>query len=145
MGREEVHLNSSDSTSESDKIYVTQNIYPDPEINNIYYATENYHTSQKKLHISPCSYQHSTLPSHQSETQSTPSIHICKIPFNIILPKVFHSNLSSRFSSLPCMPYSPHILPTVIDHPHYPTSSTNHKAAHFAPFHYLLPLILPRV
>jgi hypothetical protein len=31
---------------------------------------------------------------------------------------VFHSNLSYSFFSLPCMPYSPHILPTVIDHLH---------------------------
>ena len=32
--------------------------------------------------------------------------------------QVFHSKLSSRFSSLPRMLYSPHILPSVIDHPH---------------------------
>ena len=31
--------------------------------------------------------------------------------------QVFHSNLSSRFSSLPHMLYSPHTLPSVIDQP----------------------------
>jgi hypothetical protein len=41
--------NSSDLTSQSDKIYVTQNIYADPEINHIYYVTETCHILQKKL------------------------------------------------------------------------------------------------